>query len=209
MRVFLIAVVVGVLLGIAQPSTRAEDVEASVEARLLDAVGDDFWGAVLVRRGEDVLLSRGFGKADLVRKDMTPRSLFDIGSVAKQFTAAAILKLQMQGKLSVEDSLGKHLKDVPDDKAGITIHHLLTHRSGLQSDIAWGTKEAADRDAMVRRVLSEPLLSTPGDEHRLRTGSQPTQESRDGSRLEGRRLHGAGVQLELAPPGRDGRSDID
>ena len=132
--------------------------------RLEAAVGEDFWGAVLVRQKGQVLMSRGYGKADLAKRDITDESLFDIGSVSKQFTAAAVLKLQMEGKLSVEDRLADHVKGVPEDKAEITILDLLTHMSGLAIEIEWGGEDLAERHRMVERVLSEPLRSEPGEE---------------------------------------------
>lgn len=138
--------------------------QEEVGPRLEGAVGDDFWGAVLVRKHGKVLLEKGYGKADLAKRDITDQSLFDIGSVAKQFTAAAVLKLQMQGKLSVEDRLADHVEGVPEDKLEITVYDLLTHMSGLAVDIAWTGAEVAERDRMVARVLSEPLNAVPGDE---------------------------------------------
>lgn len=88
--------------------------------------------AVLVSRGDEILLSIGVGLANLEHEvPITPQTKFRIGSVTKQFTAAAILKLQEQGKLKVTDTLDKYVPDLPHaDK--ITLHHLLTHTSGLK-----------------------------------------------------------------------------
>ncbi|MBK8417038.1 MAG: serine hydrolase [Bacteroidetes bacterium] len=61
--------------------------------------------------------------------------MFDIGSLTKQFTAAAILKLEMQGKLSTSDTITKYFQNVPVDKSTISIHDLLRHQSGLQSNL--------------------------------------------------------------------------
>ena len=73
----------------------------------------------------------------------TPANFFWIGSISKPFTAAAILKLQEEGKLSVHDSLHKFIQNVPADKQGITIHHLLTHSSGLANNyVADGITES-------------------------------------------------------------------
>ena len=60
-------------------------------------------------------------------------TVFEIGSLTKQFTAASILLLQQQGKLSVDDRISKHLSDVPGAWTNITIRHLLTHTSGIKS----------------------------------------------------------------------------
>lgn len=64
---------------------------------------------------------------------VTSNTVFEIGSVTKQFTAAGILLLQQQGKLSVNDPIGKHLPAAPGAWTGITIRHLLTHTSGIKS----------------------------------------------------------------------------
>jgi CubicO group peptidase (beta-lactamase class C family) len=62
-----------------------------------------------------------------------PETVFEIGSLTKQFTAAGILLLAQEGKLSVDDKISRHLKDVPDSWQKITVRHLLTHTSGLKS----------------------------------------------------------------------------
>lgn len=145
-------------------------VEESLEARLdqyLSTAASEvsFSGAALVAKGEKILLREGYGWADLKKtsrvKDDTK---FYIASITKQFTAAAILKLEEQSRLSVKDSISKYLKDVPPDKAGITIHHLLTHTSGLAQNYA--ADGVADRDEAARALLREPLNSSPGEQFR-------------------------------------------
>jgi len=92
---------------------------------------DGFCGTILVEQSGNRLLSKGWGLAN--REHLIPNQIetkFRIGSVSKQFTAAAILLLQEHGKLSINDKLSKFIKDYPNgDK--ITIHHLLTHTSGI------------------------------------------------------------------------------
>lgn len=122
----------------------------------------EFRGAVLVAREGRLLLRKGYGLADREQGiPYTPETVSTIGSITKQFTAAAILKLEMQGKLRVEDAIGKWFADAPADKRGITLHQLLTHTSGLESDFA-GDYEAVGRDDYVRRLLSSKLRSVPG-----------------------------------------------
>jgi len=89
--------------------------------------------AVLVSREGNVLFNKAYGLADVKGKKVnTPNTTFRIGSVSKQFTAAAILKLQERGELSVEDSLSKYYPEWPNGE-NITLHHLLTHTSGMYS----------------------------------------------------------------------------
>ena len=96
--------------------------------------GDRFMGVVLVARGGEVLFSRGYGQANVEWNIAnTPEAKFRLGSVTKQFTAASILLLEERGKLSVADPVNKYLADGPAAWKGVTIHHLLTHTSGIPS----------------------------------------------------------------------------
>ena len=126
-------------------------------------VAADFRGSVLVSKGGVGVLRKGYGLADREnRVPYTADTVFSVGSITKQFTAAAILKLEMQGKLHVEDPIGKYFPGVPDDKRAITLHHLLTHTSGLESDFA-GDYDPVSRDEYVKRTLASKLRSKPGD----------------------------------------------
>ena len=89
--------------------------------------------AVLVAKDGDILYQNGYGYANIGhRVEVTPETKFRIGSISKQFTAAAILKLEEEGKLSVKDKLSKFLPDYPRGDE-VTLHHLLTHTSGIHS----------------------------------------------------------------------------
>jgi CubicO group peptidase (beta-lactamase class C family) len=122
----------------------------------------DFRGAVLVARGGTIELRKGYGMADREQGiPYVPETVATIGSITKQFTAAAILKLEMQGRLRVEDPIGKWLPGVPEDKRAITLHHLLTHTAGLESDFA-GDYDAVGRDEYVSRILASELRGAPG-----------------------------------------------
>lgn len=87
---------------------------------------------VLIKKDGQVLLRKGYGMANVeLGVPIEPGMVFDLASVTKQFTAAAILMLQERGKLSVEDDITKYLPDYPTHGRKITIHHLLTHTSGI------------------------------------------------------------------------------
>jgi CubicO group peptidase (beta-lactamase class C family) len=131
--------------------------------------GLGFSGAVLVSSGDKVLLRNGYGWADEKRRiAITPETLFDIGSITKVFTAVAIMQLEERGKLNTSDPITKYFSDVPPDKKSITLHHLLTHTSGLAHDDFYSmvTPEIReilkDRERFVTRILSFPLASEPG-----------------------------------------------
>ena len=124
-----------------------------------------FSGACLVGVGDEIVLNAGYGLAVLDQGlENTPETVFSLGSVTKQFTAAAVLKLQEGGVLGVDDPIGLLLDAAPPDKAGITLHQLLTHTSGLPT-YTGDDFEPADRDETLARMLGAPLRSSPGAEY--------------------------------------------
>lgn len=89
--------------------------------------------AVGVARDGNVLLARGYGMADLeTGTPITAQTVFESGSVAKQFTATAVVLLAIDGKLDLDDPVRKYLPELPDYGQPLTIRHLLTHTSGLR-----------------------------------------------------------------------------
>ncbi len=88
--------------------------------------------AVLVAKHGEIIYAKGFGKANLeLNVDMKPDMVFRLGSITKQYTAIAILQLVEQGKISLQDSVQKFIKDFPAKGHTITIENLLTHTSGI------------------------------------------------------------------------------
>jgi CubicO group peptidase (beta-lactamase class C family) len=111
--------------------------------------------AILVSKDGKILYENGFGYADIQHKaPITPVTTFRIGSITKQFTASAILKLQEEGKLNVSDSLSKYFPDFPRAKE-VTIHHLLTHTSGIHSY----TNTDSFLTKVLKPVSNEELLN--------------------------------------------------
>ena len=122
-----------------------------------------FAGAVLVASDGEIVLNKGYGMADRSRDiGNTAETVFSTGSITKQFTAAAIMKLEMQDKLNTYDLVSEYLDAVPDDKAGITLHHLLTHTAGVTEQTGHDY-EMDFRDETVKSVLDAPLHHAPGD----------------------------------------------
>jgi|GEM_PF-254438 len=123
-----------------------------------------FSGSALVAKDDKALFSKSYGLADRARNiKNTPDTLFDIGSVAKQFTSAAVLKLEMMGKLNTSDPITKFFDNVPDDKKGITILQMLSMTSGLvPTPGPDGTDAMRDREKRVRQILNSPLSFAPG-----------------------------------------------
>src|SRR6266513_2810870 len=91
-----------------------------------------FMGSVLVARASDVILSKGYGSANLEwNVPNTPATKFRLGSITKQFTAASILLLEERSKLKLSDSVRQYLPELPESWDKITIFNLLTHSSGI------------------------------------------------------------------------------
>ncbi|MBI1853397.1 MAG: serine hydrolase [Planctomycetes bacterium] len=125
-----------------------------------------FSGAVLVSMKGEIVIDKGYGFADRSNKiPNTADTAFCTGSLTKQFTAAAILKLEMMGKLDIGDPISKFVDGVPPDKAKITLHHLLTLTAGV-IDNTGRDYEEAPRDETVKKILAAPLAFEPGTEMR-------------------------------------------
>jgi len=91
-----------------------------------------FAGAALVEQNGQVVFERAYGVANReLNIPWTTDTVFCIGSVTKQFTAAAIVKLQTEGKLTVQDSIANWVSGLSEEKSQITLHHLLTHSAGV------------------------------------------------------------------------------
>lgn len=128
-----------------------------------------FMGTVLVAKGKDVLLSKGYGSADL-EWDIpnSPNVKFRLGSVTKQFTAASILLLQERGKLNVDDPVKKYMADAPAAWDKITIYNLLTHTSGIPNFTSFPEYRKWEPFATtpaeeVARFRDKPLDFQPGE----------------------------------------------
>ena len=141
-----------------------------IDAYLSALEGHGFHGLALLADADRVLLRGAYGSADPsgpapadhpVRTD----SVFTVGSITKQFTAAAIMKLVMRGEIRPEDPISDFFDDVPEDKQGITLHHLLTHTSGLRSDFAESDFETVGREEYARRAFQSQLAGAPGERY--------------------------------------------
>lgn len=143
------------------PPSSEPQIESDLEAYFDDLETSGFNGVVGVREGSDIT-THAFGTAD--RENDIPvdaATVFDIGSVTKQFTAAAILRLEMDGRLSVGDTLGEHVPGLPDDIAALTLHQLLTHTAGLPAGLG-PDDDPIGRSDYLALVGETPLVSEPG-----------------------------------------------
>ncbi len=126
-----------VLLLLIAAAARA-DVAEKVDAAFAAYAKNDAPGcAVGVARGGKIVLERAYGMANLEYDvPLTPATIFEAGSASKQFTAAAVLLLAKDGKLSLDDPVRKYVPELPDSAAAVTVRQILLHTSGLRD---WGT----------------------------------------------------------------------
>lgn len=132
----LIAVLLTVGLTSEAARTQTTAATASAYGKILSGAykTDEPGAAALVAKGGDIVYIGAVGMADLELKvPLAPDMVFEIGSITKQFTAAAIMLLAEEGKLAVSDPMTKHLPSYPSYGQNITIEHLLTHTSGIVS----------------------------------------------------------------------------
>jgi CubicO group peptidase (beta-lactamase class C family) len=120
----------------------------------------------VVREGKTVK-AQGYGLADLeLNVPVGRESVFEIGSITKQFTAAAILLLSEEGKLHLEDKVSEHLPGCPQTWSNLTIRHLLTHTSGLKNYNGLAGFEVSrklDATKFIATLGPEPLNFAPGE----------------------------------------------
>ncbi len=123
--------------------------------------------AVLVAQNGKILFKKGYGLADREQRvPVLPQTTFRIASITKQFTAAAILKLQAEGKLNVKDKLSKYIPDFPRGDE-VTLRQLLTHTSGIhdylqESDILTRATNATTTEAIIGEIKKTPYDFDPG-----------------------------------------------
>jgi len=148
----------------------AQTIPAKLDS-LLDAYAKvwDYSGSVLVATKSGVLLEKGYGYKNKGTRSLNDtNTIFQIGSITKQFTSAIILQLEEQKKLSLQDSLTKYIPDYPNGNK-ITIDELLTHTAGVYNytnDAAFMKSESThpiSRDSLIARFKYKPLDFTPGE----------------------------------------------
>ena len=127
----------------------------------------EFSGSVLIAKGDNIVFNRGYGLANIEwGVPNTATTKFRLGSITKQFTAAAILLLEEDGKLHLEDPVRVHWPEAPRAWDKVTIFHLLTHTSGMAPpDETWRFSEGPAEET-VGHFRDRPLEFEPGSEFR-------------------------------------------
>ncbi|WP_169813986.1 serine hydrolase domain-containing protein [Actinomadura kijaniata] len=128
------------------------------------AAAGRFSGAVLVAKGGRTLLAKGYGMADRARSEPnTARTGFSIGSMNKMMTGVATAQLVAAGRLSFQDTIGAHLSGFPREIADrVTVHHLLTHTSGLGDVPLVDGRRPLTIDELMKEIVKQPPKAEPG-----------------------------------------------
>ncbi len=159
-------------------STLILDYAEAAAERIAPFVAIDlFAGSVLVVKNGESLLRRGFGLANREwNVAHVPTGKFRLGSLTKQFTAAAILQLMERGRLALDDEIAWHYPQAPAAWRGVTLFHLLTHTSGIPSytSIPGFFQQMAHIDRTPREIIAltaaEPLDFAPGTKFKYCNG---------------------------------------
>ena len=171
MKRFLIVLtaVCTVFAGLGHCQTKRDDATAArIRAYLAPFVSTgNLTGAVLVARKDEILFEQAFGMADYEWQiPNSPKTRFQIASISKVFTAAAILQLQEQGRLQVSDSIERYVPNFPQGDR-ITLHNLLTHTSGIPDingleDYDTFARSPHTLEQIVAKFAGLPLEFQPG-----------------------------------------------
>jgi CubicO group peptidase (beta-lactamase class C family) len=142
-------------------------VGARIDSLLARYAAFGFEGAVLVARDGRVVLVKGYGLADHGRQiPNSAGTLFEMNSITKTFTGAAILRLEADGKLHTTDSLFRFLGPLDGPKRGATIEHLATHTAGLVREADGARLDGSSREAFIGSIRRLPAESPPGERYR-------------------------------------------
>lgn len=140
-----------------------EQIDQALVSQHMSGVFD---GTVLIRKKNELIYRRAFGYADREKnKKNSVATISDIGSIAKSYTAAAILLLSDRDEISLQDTLNKFYPDIPTDKKDITLHQLLTHTSGLVNFHSRNDFEKLSRSNAEDIIFKKALRAPPGTEY--------------------------------------------
>lgn len=144
-----------------------EQLNKKIDKYLAQAVTNGYSGAVLIAKNGNIIINKGYGLANRDKNVLnTPKTIFSVGSVTKQFTATAILKLVELNKLKLTDPISVFFDELPDDKKDITVHQLLTHSAGLVNSIGSGDFDYISTNAFFETLFATKLRYQPGAKHR-------------------------------------------
>jgi CubicO group peptidase (beta-lactamase class C family) len=159
-------------LALAQPASAQDPVARMDEVVQSYVDARQFMGSVLVARGDTILFSKAYGLANLEWNiPNTTTTKFRMGSITKQFTAAAVLLLEERGKLKFDEPVKTYYPEAPAAWNDITLFHLLTHTSGIPNYTAFPEYDSLSTspvtpDKLVKSFRDHPLDFEPGAQMR-------------------------------------------
>ncbi len=172
MKKFVLLIVIIITLGVScKDTSQLKDSHNTVKNRLQSYLEEcnknGLSASILVVKDGEILYSGGVGLRNKSKKlPIIKETIFTIGSLTKQFTSTAILKLQEEGKLSLTDSIFNFFENVPEDKQNVTIHQLLTHTSGIVGNLGYGVDFVPiSKDYFLSQVYASPLDFAPGSDY--------------------------------------------
>ena len=146
-------------------ANQSDLLSSRIETYLKQSEANGFSGAVLVAKNDSIIINKGFGFANKVNNVLNnPNTVYDICSVSKQFTGAAIVKLAEDNKLKLDSPISTFFDNLLEDKKDITIHQLLTHSAGF-SHGSTDDFDLTPKDVYFSDLFEEQLLFSPGSQY--------------------------------------------
>lgn len=149
----------------------AQNITQEIDALLNESYPDNGPAiSLLIAKNGQTIYRNASGKANLeLDINASPDNVFELGSITKQFTAVAILMLEEQGKLTVNDEITKYIPEYPTQGNTITIHHLLNHTSGIKS---YTNMASFEKDARIDRTPSEIIEVFKNETMEFKSGEE-------------------------------------
>jgi CubicO group peptidase (beta-lactamase class C family) len=163
---FLIALLIANQSAPKLQGAEADQVDAYVQAEMQKQKIPGL--AVLIVRDGTIAKSQGYGLANVEHQvPVKPETIFQSGSMGKQFTATAMMMLVEQGKVALDDPVSKHLGEIPEAWKPITVRHLLSHTAGVgEYPESYDLRRDYSEDELLQSIYRLPLVFAPGEKWR-------------------------------------------
>jgi CubicO group peptidase (beta-lactamase class C family) len=163
----LLAASAGIILLVVTPGAAQDNISAEVDRYIKDEMRKQHipgLSLAVIKAGQ-IILAKGYGFANVEHQvPVKLETIFQSGSVGKQFTATAVMILVEEGKIKLDESISKYLKNTPKGWQGITVRHLLTHTAGMIIyPYQLGLRNDYTEDELLNHAASIPLTFQPGE----------------------------------------------
>jgi CubicO group peptidase (beta-lactamase class C family) len=169
----LLAITAGIILLFVTPCAAQEGISAKVDEYIKAEMQKQRipgLSLAVIKDGQ-IILAKGYGLANVEHQvPVKPETIFQSGSVGKQFTATAVMILVEDGKIALDDKIGKYLDGAPESWKSVTVRHLLTHTAGLTDyHKDFDFHRDYTEDELLKRAAPIPLAFQPGEKLRFIT----------------------------------------